>query len=213
MDASLSRQIEQTKGSLENTIQIISELKDLENYDSYLETYSSLVENLLKTERDLKIHTNSFQMARSAQTIPQFDEMYSQDIMQSQRETIKNTNQYKEMMETAKDYYTIAAGGEIATTNTTLDDDLAIEENIPTIDPLTKGPLENPVKNRICGHIYGKLTMEAAIKQGNIRCPQMGCMNKQMVAVSHLVDDHKLKMQLAAMRAKVQMDMEQDDSD
>lgn len=27
---------------------------------------------------------------------------------------------------------------------------------ISDVDPLTKKPLENPVRNALCGHIYGK---------------------------------------------------------
>lgn len=213
MEADIVRQIDQAKKALENTVKMVSELKDLDNHENFLETYAGLVENLLTTEHNLNVHSSTFQMARNAQTIPEFDAAYSRGIMQSQGESIKNTAQYREMMEMAKDYFTIASGGDIATTNTTLDDDLAIEENILTVDPLTKGPLENPVKNRICGHVYGKNTIEQAIKRGNIRCPYLGCSNKENVALSHLVEDHKLKMQLAAIRAKAQADMEQDDSE
>lgn len=35
-------------------------------------------------------------------------------------------------------------------------DGIEITEQYNYIDPITKGPLLNPVKNKRCGHIYGK---------------------------------------------------------
>lgn len=57
--------------------------------------------------------------------------------------------------------------------NSQLQDSLVIDEDISTqggiycndIDPLTKGPLENPVRNRICNHVYGKQTVMLSIQK------------------------------------------------
>lgn len=214
MEHDTNREIDQVKRALENTIKIISEVKELDNHESYLDQYANLVEDILKTEENLNLHMSSFQMASAVQTIQEFDQAYASEVRSTQRRGVKDTAQYAEMIQTAKDFFTIASGEELATVNTTtVDEDLAIEENIPTVDPLTKGPLTNPVKNKICGHIYEKSSMTKAIEQGNIRCPQMGCMNKQIIALGHLQDDHALKMKLAAMRAKTQakqLGMEED---
>lgn len=36
--------------------------------------------------------------------------------------------------------------------------------NIPALDPISKQPLKDPIRNRICNHIYGKASMLALIK-------------------------------------------------
>ncbi|XP_063705284.1 E3 SUMO-protein ligase NSE2-like [Culicoides brevitarsis] len=214
MDSDLVNSINIAKELLENSVKLIADTKELTNHEDYLEKYSKVAEHLLETERRLFLHKTTFQKTRGAQTIPDFDTQYKNELLKNSKQDVKTSGQYKEMMEIANNYFNIAAGDIMTTNSTNVDDDLAIEENIPTVDPLTKCPLENPVKNKICGHIYGKNSMEAAIKQGHIRCPQMGCNNKQYVQMSHLVVDNVLKMKLAALRAKEQAEMEQDeDSD
>jgi len=42
-----------------------------------------------------------------------------------------------------------------------------LTENIPTIDPLTKLYFTNPIKNRICGHVYDKKAVYDVIKQSH----------------------------------------------
>lgn len=39
-------------------------------------------------------------------------------------------------------------------------------ETVNEIDPITKGPLEDPVRNKICKHIYGKESIIQAIRMG-----------------------------------------------
>lgn len=38
---------------------------------------------------------------------------------------------------------------------------------IPTCDPITKGPLLDPIRNKKCGHIYGKASITQMIKASN----------------------------------------------
>ena len=41
---------------------------------------------------------------------------------------------------------------------------------ISDIDPISKGPLENPVRNSICGHIYGRNTVLQSLQMNrNLR--------------------------------------------
>jgi len=49
-------------------------------------------------------------------------------------------------------------------------DDAVGSEYIPITDPITKQPLTDPVRNRICKHIYGKASMLELIKSNpNVR--------------------------------------------
>lgn len=82
-----------------------------------------------------------------------------------------------------------------------LGDDIEMEQqNIcELIDPLTKHPVVNPVRNIICNHIYEKSAILDAIKiNKRAKCPYLGCGNKQPVAQSHLRDDEELKKQIEA---------------
>lgn len=42
------------------------------------------------------------------------------------------------------------------TSSQMIDEDVQMDDRIVDIDPITKLPLENPVKNKNCNHIYGK---------------------------------------------------------
>lgn len=44
------------------------------------------------------------------------------------------------------------------------DDDIVMEGDIVYIDPITKKPLENPVRNKKCGHNYERDSIIEAIK-------------------------------------------------
>lgn len=44
------------------------------------------------------------------------------------------------------------------------DDQINSQIHVPEVDPLTKAPLENPVKNIICGHIYGKISVQRSLE-------------------------------------------------
>ena len=39
-----------------------------------------------------------------------------------------------------------------------------VNEILPSVDPITKGPLKDPVRNKYCGHIYGRATITEYIK-------------------------------------------------
>lgn len=78
-----------------------------------------------------------------------------------------------------------------------LDDDIQVEEQNPLemIDPLTKQLIKNPVRNIFCNHVYEETSIQDAIKL-KVRCPYMGCSNKQIIAITHVKADEQLRMQI-----------------
>lgn len=71
------------------------------------------------------------------------------------------------------------------------------------IDPITKRPLENPCRNRVCGHVYGMTSVAEALQtNARMRCPIMGCANKRLVQLADLVPDKELARRLLAQRAQ-----------
>jgi hypothetical protein len=41
------------------------------------------------------------------------------------------------------------------------------EDHLPIIDPITKAELKDPVRNKKCGHIYGKAAMAQMLKKNS----------------------------------------------
>lgn len=93
------------------------------------------------------------------------------------------------------------------TNNINLDDDVESSQRqelpISDIDPITKQPLENPCRNRICGHVYGMNSVAEALQTNSrMRCPIMGCGNKKLVVLGDLVPDKDLARKLYILRAQ-----------
>lgn len=93
------------------------------------------------------------------------------------------------------------------TNNINLDDDAELSQRqeipISDIDPITKQQLENPCRNRICGHVYGMNSVAEALQTNSrMRCPIMGCGNKTLVVLGDLVPDKDLARKLYIQRAQ-----------
>ena len=63
------------------------------------------------------------------------------------------------------------------------------ENEAVLIDPVSKKPIERPVRNTICKHVYDKDSiMKFISSSSNPRCPTMGCMNRTALAAQVLED-------------------------
>ncbi|XP_047986623.1 E3 SUMO-protein ligase NSE2-like [Leguminivora glycinivorella] len=84
------------------------------------------------------------------------------------------------------------------TRNNLEESDLAItESDNRMIDPITKKPIEDPVRNSLCNHVYERASIMEILKVNRrTKCPVVGCGNKQAVDVSHLVSDEELMFRL-----------------
>lgn len=76
--------------------------------------------------------------------------------------------------------------------------ELAITEaQMATNDPFTKRPLREPLVNRMCDHIYEKATIFELLESNRrVRCPVVGCRNREHISKSHLEDDPYVRAQL-----------------
>lgn len=71
---------------------------------------------------------------------------------------------------------------------------VAVSQNINNIDPITKLPIVEPVKNKICGHVYEKSSIMQLLKRkGKTKCPIAGCIAADQVQVEDLISDYTLK--------------------
>ncbi|CAH1644052.1 unnamed protein product [Spodoptera littoralis] len=76
--------------------------------------------------------------------------------------------------------------------------DLAITESQDQyLDPITKRPVTDPVKNTVCGHIYERATIMNLIStKPRSKCPVAGCGNRGPITKDHLISDEELKFRM-----------------
>lgn len=100
-----------------------------------------------------------------------------------------------------------------------LADDMQVEEQnvLEMIDPVSKRQIINPVRNKICNHVYEEETVKGAIKMNSrVKCPYLGCGNKKPMTINDLVKDDELRLKIDTARTQQQemsMAMDGDESD
>lgn len=83
------------------------------------------------------------------------------------------------------------------------DNDLVVTSaNILYKDPWTRRELVNPVRNRICGHVYEKKSVLDKLAEGKaFKCPSAGCGNKSIITKDSFIPDPNLKITLSQSKA------------
>ncbi|KAL7303697.1 E3 SUMO-protein ligase NSE2-like [Trichogramma pretiosum] len=82
--------------------------------------------------------------------------------------------------------------------NNLSDDDIEFtQDDINIIDPFTKKRMIDPVKNKVCGHVYERTSAVSMIEANNkTKCPVIGCINKNPILMENLVSDMVTKRYL-----------------
>lgn len=74
---------------------------------------------------------------------------------------------------------------------------ITVAEDRCVIDPITKRPIQDPIRNTRCGHIYEHQTILQHIKRKNrARCPVAGCKDQEPLRVENLVPNAEYMPQL-----------------
>eukprot|EP00578_Thalassiosira_sp_NH16_P013596 CAMPEP_0181114216 /NCGR_PEP_ID=MMETSP1071-20121207/20759_1 /TAXON_ID=35127 /ORGANISM="Thalassiosira sp., Strain NH16" /LENGTH=291 /DNA_ID=CAMNT_0023198299 /DNA_START=22 /DNA_END=897 /DNA_ORIENTATION=+ len=102
------------------------------------------------------------------------------------------------------------------------EDDLEIvqgqNDDIHTLKcPITGMLFKNPVKNKVCGHVYDMAGLEQMVRTGKTNCPIPGCGNKG-VTFSQVEEDEEMKLKVKRHLAreeaeKRKRDLEEEDDD
>ncbi|XP_059620664.1 uncharacterized protein LOC132264461 [Phlebotomus argentipes] len=80
---------------------------------------------------------------------------------------------------------------------TTSDEGMTVTGDIQRTDPFTKKSLVHPVRNRKCNHVYDKDSLMNVIKMNpRVRCPYVGCTNKDFLRMADVEEDFALKFTL-----------------
>eukprot|EP00088_Acartia_fossae_P022230 TRINITY_DN23487_c0_g1_i1.p1 TRINITY_DN23487_c0_g1~~TRINITY_DN23487_c0_g1_i1.p1 ORF type:complete len:213 (-),score=50.60 TRINITY_DN23487_c0_g1_i1:66-704(-) len=76
------------------------------------------------------------------------------------------------------------------------DEDAMVTGEVNSLtDPWSQQAIEVPVVNSVCGHAYDKATVTKMHKRlkGKIKCPIVGCANKNNIRIEDLKEDENLK--------------------
>ncbi|KAG4073629.1 hypothetical protein HA402_000853 [Bradysia odoriphaga] len=105
-------------------------------------------------------------------------------------ETVKRHHIYKNFESFTRDLLSKRMLQSTTTvTQTTVSNDMEITETSHAIDPITKGPLVRPVRNKHCNHIYGyQSVIDSLAINRRLRCPMVGCSNKTYVIEQDLIE-------------------------
>ena len=77
------------------------------------------------------------------------------------------------------------------------DDEVIMTAKDSFVDPVTKRPIKNPVRNTLCNHLYDRESITRLTQMNpKTKCPIAGCSNKQSVSVDQLETDFETMTKL-----------------
>ncbi|MPC44997.1 E3 SUMO-protein ligase NSE2 [Portunus trituberculatus] len=76
---------------------------------------------------------------------------------------------------------------------------IATQYSSTFLDPISKKRMTDPVRNKICDHVYdrGTITVMIAKSKQKLKCPTIGCANRKPIKLSDLKEAPDVKRQLA----------------
>ena len=101
------------------------------------------------------------------------------------------------------------------------DDDLEIVRNKDDVHalkcPITGMLYENPVRNKVCAHVYDRAGLAQLLGMRKTTCPVPGCSNRSL-SLAQVEEDEQMKLKVKRHRAreeaeKRKRDLEEDDDD
>ncbi|EDS32716.1 quijote [Culex quinquefasciatus] len=184
--------LEKVFESINSTIRLAAEFGAPEQQE--IAIYSKLAEKLVAIEVKYNTHKKALQESTNEVTLEEFDRRYQSNTTTG-KTNVKQLKRYKDFIGQAKMFLKADQEG-----GPSGDDDLQVEDTICDIDPITKRPLEIPVRNKKCNHVYEKRSIEELIRNNpRTRCPVMGCAANEYVSLGDLQEDkmlqHKLRLQ------------------
>ncbi|KYQ91755.1 hypothetical protein DLAC_07543 [Tieghemostelium lacteum] len=156
-------------GDLDNSMLTCLAVQDfIQKYDRELQT---MKEHIDRTTRNSMNNQTSSQLPVGTQDITEL--LKSKDLINHLKlATFKSTPKFKEYQKSIKDVNHQGDNDE--------DDDLSLASQSVNIKcPISQQIFVEPVKNRECGHLYSKASIESYLKNKNqVACPVAGCNKK-----------------------------------
>ncbi|EDO64587.1 E3 SUMO-protein ligase MMS21-like [Anopheles arabiensis] len=198
----LEANMRKVSDSLNSTVRLAAEFGDESLKD--LKLYTSLVEKLCEIDSKMNTHRKALAESYAEQTVECFDQRYETSI-DRKKPQVRGHKRYKDFVQYAKPLLNPSLQGQPSQNDNDDDDDgdLVMEADVGNmVDPISKRPLEVPVRNKQCNHVYEKSVIENLLKQNpRTRCPVMGCAAQGYVQQHLLEVDVRLQQQLIQTRS------------
>ncbi|CAJ1922176.1 unnamed protein product [Cylindrotheca closterium] len=165
-------------------------LEDLlgDRVDDYRQALRQLAETNVKHEREV----NAF-VATLKKTVnqPEITE-YSTFIQENKEQELQKINQSSVEIKQERMYLDMCTElGDVSAQNQ--DDELEVVGGNATVSlkcPITGTLLQDPMRNKVCHHVYSKHVILNYIRNRNNKCPNVGCVNTNL-SIGQLEDDHQ----------------------
>ena len=163
---------------------------------------------LCKLEQDFQVE-NAFAQTFQCQSLENFDVEYKRQFAEeAQKNDTGESQRYLKFMTDLEDVQ--SAVNRTSCADSQIDQSVDINgisvQSLTTlfIDPITKNPIKNPVRNKNCKHIYDEESIMQAIQiNERVRCPYVGCTVKKVLA-SDLMEDRELKQKILGIQMESQ---------
>ncbi|XP_037710768.1 E3 SUMO-protein ligase NSE2-like [Drosophila subpulchrella] len=171
-------------------------------------------EKIIERKTKHKELVQGMQEARGeSATVEEFGRTWNErrDAVERKPINAKNTAEYQSFKRSVESSFSNAE----PEANDSDDDVVAMEKScinaFSPYDPWTKALIRNPVRNKMCGHIYDREYVIGLIKNNiGIRCPVAGCANTVYIHPAHLIEDEAVRQKI---RLQVMQDMQSDTDD
>lgn len=185
--------------SINSTMRIANEYGTAGQQNSKI--YGTIAEKLIGIEQNFNKHNKALQESSKEVTLEEFDRRY-QSTLNTGKSNVKQLKRYKDFMANARSILRVQNEDENDSRSDEDEEMVQIDEAITDMDPITKRPLEVPVRNTRCKHVYEKSAIEQMIKTNpRTRCPVMGCPADQYITLQDLKEDKLLRQRLMQRRA------------
>ncbi|XP_062553604.1 E3 SUMO-protein ligase NSE2-like [Armigeres subalbatus] len=184
--------------SISNTARLANEYGSSDQKN--IKVYGALAEKLVAIEQKFNGHKKALQESSKEITLDEFDRRYKSSLPAG-KSNVKQLKRYKEFITHTGSILQIDILPPSSGRAHSDDEEMEMEEVIQNLDPITKRPLEVPVRNKLCKHVYEKSAIEEMVRTNpRTRCPAMGCAADQFVTLAHLEEDENLRRKLMLQR-------------
>lgn len=127
------------------------------------------IERLCKIEQEFEVD-NHLALTFDCDPSKDFDKEFKKQQIEvrKQCQVPEDTQRYAKFMRNIEDVKAsmtqALAKSTQPTHNTTNVDDMELQDEMNTIDPITKRPIKDPVRNTICKHLYDLTSIQESIR-------------------------------------------------